>query len=126
MTGAAGGGTGTFAQVSAILGMSCGTGMCHQPAGPHVDLTNSATLRARLVDFLPNGMRTMAGCKTMKVVTASDAANSLLSKVIKGTVQGCTNARMPDECPGGMPARACLTAAQIATIDGWINAGAPP
>jgi hypothetical protein len=100
--------------------------MCHQPAGPHIDLTNPATLHARLVDFSPAGTKTMAGCKTMKVVTASDTANSLLSKVIKGAVQGCTNARMPDNCPGGMPARACLTAAQIATIDGWISAGALP
>ena len=37
-------------------------------------------------------------------------------------VTGCTNARMPDECPS---MRACLTAAQIATITSWINAGAP-
>ena len=35
---------------------------------------------------------------------------------------GCTNARMPDECPS---MRACLTTAQISTITSWITAGAP-
>lgn len=125
--GPTGGGSGSgtsFAAVATILGSSCGTGMCHQPAGPHVDLTNNAGLRTRLVGGMPNGTMTMAMCKTKTLVVAGDPATSVISQVIKGKVMGCTNARMPDNCPSAM--RPCLTMAQIATIDGWIMGGAGP
>jgi len=49
-------------------------------------------------------------------------ANSVIAQAVMAKVTGCTNARMPDECPN---MRACLTAAQIATITSWIMAGAP-
>ncbi len=123
-TGAVGGGTGTFAEVSAIMGMSCGTGTCHDGT-MHVDLRNTTGLHDRMIG-MPTGSKTMAMCKTKALVVPNSPTTSVISQVIKAATPGCTNNRMPDNCPGGMPARACLTAAQIATIDGWINAGAPP
>jgi len=115
-----------FAPVAMILGTSCGTGNCHQ-AGPHIDLRNNATLHARLVGAMPNGTNTMAACKMKTMVVPSDLTMSVLSQIVKAAVPGCSNGRMPDDCsPTGTNPRPCLTAAQIATIDGWIMAGAPP
>ncbi|MEO5768445.1 MAG: hypothetical protein ABIS92_08845 [Polyangia bacterium] len=125
-TGGSGSGP-SFAAVATIMGSSCGTGMCHQPAGPHVDLTNNAGLRGRLVGGMPNGSKTMAMCKTKTLVVAGNPAASVISQVIKGPMAGCTNARMPDECSTtSTKPRACLTMAQIATIDDWIMGGANP
>lgn len=125
MTDPGGGGTGTFAEVATILGTSCGTGTCHQ-GGTHQDLRNDAGLHDRIVGKMPVGTKANAMCLTKTLVVPSNPATSVISQVIKAATPGCTNARMPDNCPGGMPARACLTAAQIATIDAWITAGAPP
>ncbi|MEP6653140.1 MAG: hypothetical protein ABJA82_07260 [Myxococcales bacterium] len=124
--GPTGGGSGSgtsFAAVAAILGTSCGTGMCHTGTD-HVDLRNMGDLRGRLVGGMPSGAKTMATCKSKTLVVANDPATSVLSQVIKAKVTGCTNARMPDSCPMAM--RPCLTMAQIATIDGWIMGGAGP
>jgi len=122
--GGAAGGTGgaaTFAQVATLLGASCGTGTCHDGAD-HVDLRNNAGLYNRIVNAMPNGARTMAACKTRTLIEPGDVASSVIAQVIMATMSGCTNARMPDECPS---MRACLTAAQISTITSWITAGAP-
>ena len=70
----------------------------------------------------PNAPKTMAACTSRKLIVANDVTNSVIAQVIMAAVTGCTNARMPDECPSK---RACLTAAQIATITNWIIAGAP-
>ena len=59
----------------------------------------------------------MAHCTRRKLIVPNDVANSVIAQVIMATMSGCTNARMPDECPS---MRACLTAAQIATITSWI------
>jgi hypothetical protein len=56
------------------------------------------------------------------LVKPGDVTNSVIAQVILAKVTGCTNARMPDDCPS---MRACLTAAQIATITTWVMAGAP-
>ena len=64
----------------------------------------------------------MTACVTRTLVIPGDATNSVIARVIAGAYSGCTNARMPDECP---QMRQCLTATQIATITSWITAGAP-
>jgi len=121
--GASGTTTGTFAQVAQILGTSCGVTNCHSDM-THSDLRNDAGLYARLVNAAPAGSAAMAACKTMKLVTPNSPSTSVLSQIVKAAVTGCSTARMPDMCStGGLP-RACLTAAQISTIDGWIMAGA--
>ena len=122
--GGAAGGTGgaaTFAQVATILGNSCGTGMCHD-GQDHVDLRNNAGLYNRIVNASPDGSRTMAACTSRTLIEPGDVAMSVIAQAIMASVSGCTNARMPDECPSMRP---CLTAAQIATITSWITAGAP-
>jgi hypothetical protein len=123
-TAGAGGGTGgaaTFTQVAAILGNSCGTGQCHDGTA-HVNLHNDSTLYSRIVNVSPNGSMTMTQCKSKKLIVPSDVTNSVIAQAIMAKVTGCTNARMPDECPN---MRACLTAAEISTITSWITAGAP-
>jgi hypothetical protein len=112
---------GTFAEVAAILGASCGTGTCHTGTD-HVDLRNTAGLYARIVSASPNASKTMTACTSRILIKPNDVANSVIAQVVMAKVSGCTNARMPDECPS---MRACLTVAQIATITSWITAGAP-
>jgi len=122
--GAAGGSSGGgFAAVASLLATSCATGTCHQ-ATDHLDLRNNAGLYARLVGVKPTGTKVMTGCGT--VVVAGSPSTSLLSKAVKASVSGCTNARMPDECStSSSNPRACLTTTQIAVIDAWITANAP-
>ena len=121
--GSSGATTETFAQVAQILGTSCGVTGCHSDA-THTDLRNDAGLYARLVNAAPTGTAAMAACKTMKLVTPNSPGTSVLSQIVKAAVTGCSPARMPDMCStGGFP-RACLSTAQISTIDGWITAGA--
>lgn len=114
----------TFATVAGILGMSCGTGPCHNGV-QHVDLRNTPGLYMRIVDAMPAAPNTMAACKTRKLVLPGQAAMSVLSRIIKAPETGC-GARMPDNCSTTMAMpRRCLNAAEIAAIDGWIAAGAP-
>ncbi|HEY8926869.1 MAG TPA: hypothetical protein VIU64_20940, partial [Polyangia bacterium] len=117
-------GTGTFMAVAQIMAMSCGTGTCHDGSA-HVDLRNNSGLYDRLKGS-PAGTNTMTACKSMKLVVPNDASMSVLSKVVKDKLTGCTNARMPDECSttSNNPRR-CLMQSEIDTIDSWIAAGAP-
>jgi hypothetical protein len=107
--------------VAAILGKSCGTGTCHN-GQQHVDLRNDSTLYSRIVNKMPNASQTMATCKTRTLIVPNDVNNSVIAQVIMAALSGCTNARMPDECPS---MRSCLTPADISTITDWITAGAP-
>jgi hypothetical protein len=121
--GSAGGGGGTsggpaFTAIAALLGTSCGS--CHDGT-KHVDLRNTTGLYMRLVNMPPAAANTDAGCKTMSLVVPDNAATSLLSKVVKGAVAGCTDGKMPNGCTGTK----CLTTAQTGMIDAWIAAGAP-
>jgi hypothetical protein len=123
--GSGGGSTGTFAAAAAIFGTSCGTGMCHQ-GGAHVDLRNTAGLRDRIVSKMVSGTNSMASCQTKTYIVPNNPAMSVISQIIKAAVTGC-GARMPDDCStSSANPRRCLTTEQIATIDAWINAGAPP
>lgn len=118
-------GTATFAAVSKLLGDTCGTGTCHTGTD-HVDLRNTTGLYGRIVDAMPSGGKTMTACKSKKLIVANDTANSVISNIVKATVSGCSNARMPDSCStSSTNPRACWTAAQIDTLDSWIKAGAP-
>jgi hypothetical protein len=116
------GGAATFAQVAQILGTSCGTGNCHN-GQEHTDLRNNTGLYGRIVNGMPSGSRVMSSCTSRTLIEPNDVASSVIAQTIMASVSGCTNARMPDDCPSAM--RQCLTAAQISTITGWIMAGAP-
>jgi hypothetical protein len=122
--GAAGGagGAATFAQVATILGTSCGTGDCHNGTD-HVDLRNNTGLYTRIVNGSPSGAKTMSSCTSRKLIVPNNVAMSVIAQAVMASVSGCTNARMPDDCP--TTNRPCLTTAQINTITSWINAGAP-
>ena len=65
----------------------------------------------------------MSSCTSRTLIEPNDVASSVIAQAVMASVSGCTNARMPDDCP--MTNRPCLTAAQISTITSWINAGAP-
>lgn len=122
--GGAAGGTGgaaTFAQVAMILGTSCGTGDCHN-GSQHSDLRNNTGLYSRIVNANPSGSRVMSSCTSRMLIVPNNPGTSVIAQAVMASVSGCTNARMPDECPS---MRTCLTAAQISTITNWINAGAP-
>ena len=121
--GAAGGsgGAATFAQVAMILGTSCGTGDCHN-GSQHSDLRNNTGLYSRIVNANPSGSRVMSSCTSRMLIVPNNVGTSVIAQAVMASVSGCTNARMPDECPS---MRTCLTAAQISTITSWINAGAP-
>jgi len=120
--GSAGGGgvsgAPAFTAIAALLGTSCGS--CHDGT-KHVDLRNTTGLYMRIVNMAPAATNTDAGCKTMSLVVPDNAATSLLSKVVKGAVAGCTDGKMPNGCTGTK----CLTTAQTGMIDAWIAAGAP-
>ncbi len=123
--GGAAGGTGgaaTFAQVAMILGTSCGTGDCHNGT-EHSDLRNNTGLHGRIVNANPSGSRVMSSCTSRMLIVPNNVGTSVIAQAVMASVSGCTNARMPDDCP--TTNRPCLTAAQINTITSWINAGAP-
>jgi hypothetical protein len=101
--------------------MSCGTGTCHN-GQDHTDLRNNTGLYGRIVNGMPTGARAMSACTSRTLIKPSDVAGSVIAQVIMAPMSGCTNARMPDDCPS---MRACLTTAQISTITSWIMAGAP-
>jgi len=125
--GAAGGssGTATFSAVATILGNSCGTGGCHDGTA-HTNLKNDSGLYTRIVNGMPSGSMAMSACKSKKLIVPSDTSMSVISQIVKASVSGCSNARMPDNCStSSSNPRACLTSAQISTIDAWITAGAP-
>ncbi len=110
--GAGGGAAASFADVTALFAANC-IG-CHTGT-PHTDL-RAAGLYARIV----NQNDTKAPCTAQKLIVPNNPAMSLISNKIKGTnLNGCGN-RMPSGCT-----TKCLMPAQIATVDNWINAGAP-
>jgi hypothetical protein len=111
-------GTPTFSQVTAIIQANCGS-KCH--SGEREDIINltgtSDTLYARLTSPLDTDL-----CYRVVPVQRGSAATSLLARVLKAEITApCPLPRMPAGCAG---TNECLGAADIATIDGWINAGA--
>ncbi len=104
--------TPTFAgQVGPLLNANCGG--CHSGATPpdNLDLSTGKAYAALV------GVNSF-GCGAVKRVAANSSANSYLVGKLNGTaVAGCfVGGKMP---PGGS-----LSAAQIATVSAWINAGA--
>jgi hypothetical protein len=125
-TGAGGGGFGgaapagspTFTQVVSIIQANCGS-KCH--SGEREDLINLAgpsdSLYARLTSPLDTDL-----CYRALPVQRGSAASSLLARVLKTEISTpCPLPRMPASCAQN---NECLSDADIATIDGWINAGA--
>lgn len=124
--GAGGGGsTGTFAQVTAIINMSCTSGNCHSASSNQVNFkTPSPDLYTVLTTAIPSSVM---HCKGTTLVVPNDVAGSFLVSVVKGAAMCKNNGanenipKMPDNCQGNT----CLTTAQINTISSWIMAGAP-
>jgi hypothetical protein len=111
-------GSPTFTQVTAILQLNCGS-KCH--SGEREDLINLTgdpeALYARLTSPLDTDL-----CYRATPVQRGSAATSLLARVVKAEVSTpCPLPRMPAGCAQN---NECLGAADIAVIDGWINAGA--
>jgi hypothetical protein len=116
--GVAPAGSPTFTQVTAILQANCGS-KCH--SGEREDLINLTgtpeTLYARLTSPLDTDL-----CYRVVPVQRGSAATSLLARVVKAEITApCPLPRMPAGCA---QSNECLSDADIATIDGWINAGA--
>ena len=99
---------------------------CHlgntPPAG--LNLADSNKPLADPQTTFPQLLQNAQELAAMKRVTANDPAQSYLAHKVKGTagnVGGSNPSKMPPGCSGS----ACLDAGQIATVDGWINLGAP-
>jgi hypothetical protein len=109
---------GTFETVYPTLSLRCAT--CHSGpmASGGLDLGGS---RRRVYAALvgPDRASTDASCSDMPIerVTPSDPDASFLFRKVAGT-QGACGMRMP---PGGS-----LTPRELAAIEAWIAAGAPP
>jgi hypothetical protein len=112
-------GSPTFTQVTAILQANCGS-KCH--SGERQDLINlSATDPGALYTRLTSPLDTDL-CYQALPVQRGSAANSLISRLVKAEVtRPCVLPRMPAACAD---TNECLSDADIAIIDGWINAGA--
>jgi hypothetical protein len=128
-TGGGGGGV-TFAQVKALLAMSCKGSMCHDAGNTkqQIDWTTSDGLYMRLTTAIPDSV---AHCVGNIPVVPSMPAQSLLVQAVTGPGKITCNkkgggtemiARMPDDCPTDRP---CLTPEQIKLISDWVAAGAP-
>jgi hypothetical protein len=112
-------GSPTFTQVAAILQANCGS-KCH--SGERQDLINlAATEPGALYTRLTSPLDTDL-CYQALPVQRGSAANSLISRLVKAEVtRPCVLPRMPAGCAD---TNECLSEADIAIIDGWINAGA--
>lgn len=112
-------GSPTFTQVTAILQANCGS-KCH--SGERQDLINlAATDPAALYTRLTSPLDTDL-CYQALPVQRGSATNSLISRLVKAEVtRPCVLPRMPAGCAD---TNECLGEADIAIIDGWINAGA--
>jgi hypothetical protein len=120
--GASGGaapGTPTFTQVAKILDDHCGS-KCHSAdAEGKISLSSAdpGGLYVRLTSPIDLDL-----CFGALPVQKGFASISLLSTVVKGAIdKPCPLPRMPYGCE---ETGSCLSEADIAIIDGWINAGA--
>ena len=103
-----------------------GCNACHiggtPPAGLNIADTNKPL--SDPASTFPQLLQSASQLPSMLRDKASDPANSYLSHKIKGTqgAVGGSGGRMPQGCSGG----SCLSAAESAAVDAWINAGTPP
>jgi len=118
--GAGGSGAVPYSAVQAIFDAHCTN--CHDatksglPTNPEVPLTSDVSY-ATLV-----GVPAMETCGGVRVVAGSAASSYLYHKVADTTP--CDGMRMPRPFEVGLLVP--LSAADIATIQNWINEGAPP
>ena len=117
-TGGAGGGV-PYSAVQAIFDAHCIT--CHDatkvglPANPAVPLTSDVSYSTLV------GMPAMETCGGTRVVPGNSANSYLYHKVADATP--CSGSQMPRPFEAGPTVP--LSAADIATIKGWIDEGAP-
>jgi hypothetical protein len=111
-------GSPTFTQVTAIIQANCGS-KCH--SGEREDLINLAGTPEALYGRLTSPLDTDL-CYRVVPVQRGSAATSLLARLLKAEITApCPLPRMPAGCT---ETNTCLSDADIALIDGWINAGA--
>lgn len=114
-------GTPTFTQVSQILQANCGS-KCHsgEPGQEHlVNLSNidPGLQHTRLTTALETDL-----CFGQRPVKPGLSTTSVLVRVIKSAIDDpCVLPRMPAGCAD---TNTCLSEADIATIAGWVDAGA--
>lgn len=120
--GSGGAATGTFADVAKIFNSNCTK--CHDGSkSDRINLKNDAGLYMRLTTPIA---APVAKCQDQLLVDKSTPANSLIPKIVQSNVS-IANADSAKACMvNRMPAGgAMLSAANIATITSWVNAGAP-
>lgn len=112
----AGGATASFGTLKNIIQMSCFGGLCHDlPEHP---------LKLKLDDKLYTTLTTHMTKNCGPLVKPGSPQDSALVKLLKGPCG--ETARMPlDKCSQDGD-EACVTPANIALIEQWIAAGAPP
>jgi len=104
--------TPTFAaNVQPLLTANCTSG-CHAGVVPSDGLDLSAGKSYGNMVNVASG-----GCPTVKRVVPSQSGSSYVVHKLNGTSTGCFSG-------GRMPVGGALTAAQMITVTGWINAGA--
>jgi hypothetical protein len=98
--------------------------------GCHLGGTPPGGLNIQDKSQFPQLLQASSELATMKRVTPNNPGQSYLAHKVKGTqaqagVGGSGN-RMPQVAGSSCTGTACLSAAQLGTVDAWINAGAPP
>ncbi len=102
---------------ASVVGMRCGLAGCHGTGAQKPALANNSSLYNTLKTF------TVKECGGKALVVPSDATNSSLIKLMKWQCTDASNG--PFVMPQGCIDDPCLSAQEIATLTGWIAAGAP-
>jgi hypothetical protein len=111
--GAAGSGSALFTPVGALINTTCAKADCHGgKERPSLTNTNPTTLYNTLKST------SVRQCGSDRLATPNDPANSALLELVQ---HQCGTFVMPDGCM----TNPCISAADIATITQWIQAGAP-
>jgi hypothetical protein len=114
-------GTPTFTQVSQILQANCGS-KCHSGEAGQEHLVNLSNIDPALQHMrLTTALETDL-CFGQRPVKPGLSTTSVLVRVIKSPIDDpCVLPRMPAGCAD---TNTCLSEADIATIAGWVDAGA--
>jgi hypothetical protein len=111
----------SFSAVQGIFGQKCGVTGCHVGGG--TQLPGSMILNSASNSFFNTVAKPSVENANMLRITPNNTGNSYLyQKIIENGNIAAGTARMPLGCSGAT----CLSPAEIATIENWINAGAPP
>ena len=107
--------------IAPIFETRCALPACHAagPGSVTPVLAVAADMHAALVDVQALNV------PSLMLVRPGSVAQSYLARKILGKRIPDRTPRMPQGCPGTVPAGGCLTDAEIAAILAWIQTGAP-